>query len=211
MNKVRNSIILATLTFVPLIINLILHRRYRRLKKALKCQEKFYYNVIFINMRNVDCKQHLISRKECGNSCSYVQLQKILHFVSSAKVSICVCMYMLTLKQFSQELIKAHKRGVKIRVILDLIMANADAAQYNISKFIQNDIIYKHQVPEYSMMHHKFCLIDKEDSSLAKMFFGSMNLTGQAMVYNFETVILTNNSHVIQRYSDEFEDLWNYF
>nr|CAI5858747.1 unnamed protein product [Callosobruchus analis] len=209
MNKLRNSIILATLTFVPLIINLILHKRYQRLRKALKCREKFYYNVIFMDMRNFDCKQHLIHRKECGNSCSYVQLQKLLHFVASAKISICVCMYMLTLKQFSHELIKAHKRGIKIRIILDLVMSKTEASQFNIMEFIQHDIPHKNQASGHSMMHHKFCLIDKEDSSLAKMFFGSMNLTGQALVSNFDSVVLTNNSNIIQRYSEEFEELWS--
>lgn len=60
-------------------------------------------------------------------------------------------------------------------------------------------------------MHHKFCLIDKEDKDLAKMFFGSLNLTTQALCKNFDAVVLTNNYSIIEKYSEEFEELWAHF
>lgn len=61
------------------------------------------------------------------------------------------------------------------------------------------------------MMHHKFCLIDKEDPELAKLLFGSLNFTTQALTANFDSFIITNNQSILKKYSDEFEDLWTEF
>lgn len=60
-------------------------------------------------------------------------------------------------------------------------------------------------------MHHKFCLIDKEDHELAKLLFGSLNFTIQALTKNFDSFIITNNQKIIERFSEEFEDIWNEF
>lgn len=61
------------------------------------------------------------------------------------------------------------------------------------------------------MMHHKFCLIDKEDPELAKLLFGSLNFTTQALTKNFDTFIITNNHNILDRFSEEFEELWEEF
>lgn len=61
------------------------------------------------------------------------------------------------------------------------------------------------------MMHHKFCLIDKEDPELAKLLFGSLNFTTQALTKNFDSFIITNDQSILKKYSEEFEDLWNEF
>lgn len=60
-------------------------------------------------------------------------------------------------------------------------------------------------------MHHKFCLIDKEDSQLAKVLFGSTNFTAQALTNNYDSFFITNNKNILERFSEEFEDLWNEF
>lgn len=61
------------------------------------------------------------------------------------------------------------------------------------------------------MMHHKFCLIDKEDPQLAKVLFGSTNFTAQALTNNFDSFVITNNKNILERFSEEFDDLWNEF
>lgn len=58
------------------------------------------------------------------------------------------------------------------------------------------------------LMHNKYCLIDEADEQHAKLFFGSLNLTSQALLRNFESVILTNNKDVIRHLREEFEYLW---
>lgn len=60
-------------------------------------------------------------------------------------------------------------------------------------------------------MHHKFCLVDSEDPDLGKVLFGSLNFTLQGLTKNFDAFIITNNSDILKRYREEFEDLWKEF
>lgn len=79
---------------------------------------------------------------------------------------------------------------------------------------MQSDITgipYKTQPSEQCIMHHKFCLIDKENPELAKLLFGSLNFTTQALTKNFESFIITNNHNILDRFGEEFESLWAEF
>lgn len=117
----------------------------------------------------------------------------------------------MTLKQISNELVKASRRGVKVRIITDRTMGKTVPSQSNLHFFEKNGVQYKMPQSGDEMMHHKFCLIDENDPSTAKGFFGSVNLTAQAFCRNFEALILTNNWEIISRLSEEFEELWMLF
>ncbi|KAG5897143.1 hypothetical protein JTB14_020872 [Gonioctena quinquepunctata] len=210
MNKFLNTLLIITFSSIPILLNVILKKKFKNSLKP-KDEDDFYHQIIFVDMNNFNCRQHLLDRKECGEKCSFAYQKTLQNFISSAKVSICLCVYMLTLKHLNYELIQAHKRGVSVRIITDRVMLQTKPAQINFKKLTENGICYKMQPSEQSMMHHKFCLIDKEEEDLAKMFFGSLNLTIQGLVSNFDTVVLTNNRNIIRRYSEEFEELWGLF
>ena len=55
-------------------------------------------------------------------------------------------------------------------------------------------------------MHHKFALLDG-----ATVLSGSFNWTRQAITGNNENILITNNTQVVQAYTDEFEKLWMTF
>ncbi|XP_018576423.1 mitochondrial cardiolipin hydrolase-like [Anoplophora glabripennis] len=206
------SVIFITFCALPIALHYFINRKYKKLLANLNLKdEDYYHQCLFIDMKNFKCKQHLINKDECCDHCSYNHLKTLINFISSAKLSICLCMYTLTLKQINVELIKAHKRGVNLRIITDQVMLRTETAKFNFAKLKDNGIPFKVQPSDHSMMHHKFCLIDKDDKSSAKMFFGTMNLTGQGLVSNFENVILTNNRNMIERFSQEFEELWGDF
>ncbi|KAJ8978224.1 hypothetical protein NQ317_016375 [Molorchus minor] len=171
MNNFIQTMILITLSSVPLMVSYLLKRRHKKSMQQLETEDEYYHQSLFINMKNFSCKQHLIDRKECGDYCSYTHLETLLKFISSAKISICLCMYTFTLKQINMELIRAHKNGIKIRIITDRVMAQTDISKFNISKLKEIGIPCKVQQSYQSMMHHKFCVIDKEDRDSAKMFF----------------------------------------
>ena len=52
-------------------------------------------------------------------------------------------------------------------------------------------------------MHHKFVVIDNE-----MLVNGSFNWTTQAVVGNFENVLITNNPSIVKPYEEEFKRLW---
>lgn len=224
-------VVVFTITVLPLLLKYLLNRRYRKLLQLIEAQDEAdcYYQCIFINMDHFSCRPHLLERVVCGPNCSYGHEKRLLSFIVSAQKSICLCMYIMSLKQVNYELIRAHRRGVNVRLITDKGMLRTDVMQNNVRYLQQNGenfillqfklimvyiflgILYKTQSSEESYMHHKFCLIDKEDKKLAKMFFGSLNLTTQAMCKNFDAIVLTNNSGIIARFSEEFEELWTTF
>ncbi|XP_023027938.2 mitochondrial cardiolipin hydrolase [Leptinotarsa decemlineata] len=210
MNKFLQSVLFFTFSSLPFFLTYILRKKFDVSLKS-KNEDNFYHQMIFIDSKNFGCKQHLIDKKECGENCSFTYQKTLQNFLSSAKVSICLCAYMLTLKHLNYELIQAHKRGINVRVITDQVMLQVKPVRDNFEKLKENGICYKVQPSINGMMHHKFCLIDKEEEELAKMFFGSLNLTSQGLVSNFDVVILTNNLNIIQRYSEEFEELWSSF
>ncbi|KAJ8925049.1 hypothetical protein NQ315_001220 [Exocentrus adspersus] len=196
----------------PLLVNYFLKRKYKRLiEKLHETEDDYYHQFIFVSFINFDCRQHLIDKRECGEHCSYNYQQTLVRFMASAKSSICLCMYTFSMRDINVELIKAHKRGASVRIIADQIMLKTDVAKHNLTFLKNSGVPLKVQPNNQSMMHHKFCLIDKEDRDSAKMFFGSMNLTTQGLVSNFDNVVLTNNSTMIQRFSEEFEELWANF
>lgn len=133
MVNVIPSVIFITFCALPLALHYFLKRRYKKLIENLKDEDNYYHQCIFINMRNFGCKQHLVNKNECSDYCSYSQLKTLINFISSAKLSICLCMYTLTLKQINIELVKAHKRGVNLRIITDQVMLKTDAANFNFS------------------------------------------------------------------------------
>lgn len=59
-------------------------------------------------------------------------------------------------------------------------------------------------------MHHKFAVIDIEEST-RKVSYGSLNYSMQALLKNYENVIITNNELIARDLMEEFEYLWNNF
>ncbi|CAG9819381.1 unnamed protein product [Phaedon cochleariae] len=198
---------------LPLLLSYIFKKKYKKMiNPQVIREEKYYHQVIFVNMENFQCRQHLLDKKECGEKCSYAYQKTLQNFIRSAQISICMSVYMLTLKHLNYELIQAHNRGVIVRVITDRVMLQVDPSQINFSRLKRSCVPFKVQpTNNHGMMHHKFCLIDKENPKCAKMFFGSLNLTSQGLVSNFESVILTNNLNIINRYCEEFEEMWSTF
>ncbi|CAG9770940.1 unnamed protein product [Ceutorhynchus assimilis] len=212
MTKILLCGILLSLTAVPLILSYVLKRKYRQLTLQLQKQDDTsYYECMFFDFNNFCCKPHLINKEDCGENCSYTRLQRLLRYIGSAKKSISMCVYMITLQQVAKELAEASSRGVNVRVITDKTMGKTVPSQSNLQFFKKNGISYKTSPSVNEMMHHKYCLIDEKDPVGCKVFFGSLNLTCQALCKNFEAICLTNNQEIIHRLSEEFEEMWAMF
>lgn len=59
-------------------------------------------------------------------------------------------------------------------------------------------------------MHHKFAVIDADEST-RKVLFGSLNFSMQALLKNYENVIITNDEQILRGLNEEFEYLWKLF
>ncbi|XP_044271723.1 mitochondrial cardiolipin hydrolase-like [Tribolium madens] len=211
----KGAFLALSATAIPVILNYLIKRRHKFKLKKLQDekweQDRNYYHCIFITMKNMKCLSHFNSGAECeDDNCSITHLNTLLRFLGSAKYSISLCMYMLTLRQVTDELIKAEDRGVNVRIITDNVIFKMQNSK---TKLLKEKFGFDVRTPPYedSFMHHKYCVIDAEDPDLKKMFLGSLNLTVQGCVKNFEFVCITNNPWMLNRYNDEFESLWNTF
>ncbi|XP_018324107.1 mitochondrial cardiolipin hydrolase-like [Agrilus planipennis] len=196
---------------VPLVISisvtpliLVLYLKNRRKQKQVKDTDCI--KCIFITARNSDCRNHLMNNYTCSPSCSMTYLIEILKFLKSAKQTISLCMYMLTLDSVYETLVEAHNSAINVRVIADSEMSRNTSSK--IISLKSKGIPVKMQPLDGSLMHHKFCLIDETDVLSGKLFFGSTNLTLQGLSSNWDQIIFTNKYSIIKRFSEEFEYLW---
>jgi mitochondrial cardiolipin hydrolase len=127
--------------------------------------------------------------------------QKLVRMYRGAKSDIKVAMYSLTVKGQANALIAAHKRGVKVQVILD---TNLGRQKTSMGKVLAGaGIPVRHVGPSGGAMHHKFIIVDGK--SLAT---GSYNISNDAEDHSNEAMLFITDKKVIAAFAGEFDKLW---
>jgi len=129
--------------------------------------------------------------------------EAVIDLINHSKNTIDVAIYSFTDRKIARALIKAHNRGVKIRVIIDY--GNGK------SRYCVGPLLEKAGIPvRYKrgsgggLMHNKYAIYDKKILST-----GSFNWTSNANKRNDENlVIIKNDSHLIELYQKNFNKLW---
>ncbi|KAF9127843.1 hypothetical protein BGX30_014623 [Mortierella sp. GBA39] len=132
---------------------------------------------------------------------SFKQLIKTL---DGAKKSLDICVYTITDDHLANAIIRAHERGVKVRIISD--SEKADDLGSDVNRLRDNNDIPTRVDNSKSFMHHKFAVIDDQ-----LVINGSYNWTKGARFDNRENLTLTNSPKAIQGFKGEFERLWTEF
>lgn len=125
------------LTFTAIVLKFLFKWRYKNVFKILQKEEtncQYYHQCKFINMKQFNCRAHLIGSSDCCEECSVIYEKEITSFIASAKLSICICMYIISLKDIIFTIIEASKKGVKVRVITDSVMLKTDVMQKNFGR-----------------------------------------------------------------------------
>lgn len=125
----------------------------------------------------------------------------IKELLRDAKEYIYIPIFYLTHKDLSNELIKAHKRGVEIKIILD---ASAARNKYSMHKLLRgNGLLVK--VENFGgKMHAKSMIIDDK-----YIISGSMNFTKAGEEKNDENTIIVKNVNLAKQYKSYFLVLWD--
>jgi len=128
--------------------------------------------------------------------------------IDAEQESIRGAVYMFTDKKIAQALINAHKRGVKILIILDQISMSATG---------KGKLLQEHGVPvmvhrtfefnPYTMalMHHKFFIFGSNIDQKSWLWTGSWNCTVRATEHNDENVLLMDDDDIIAQYCHCFD------
>lgn len=139
-------------------------------------------------------------------------LVKIMRRLAAATRSIDLCVFLFTIEQVAQLLVKLNKDlSVRIRVVSDAGRMKEENNKGDKIPVLQKEGIEVHERPfvakDYRpLMHHKFVIIDDQICLL-----GSFNWTNQAVRYNNESVIETNDPEIIAPLRVEFNNLWDQF
>jgi phosphatidylserine/phosphatidylglycerophosphate/cardiolipin synthase-like enzyme len=128
-------------------------------------------------------------------------MKRVVKLIANAKNSINITIFFLTHKEVTRQLIKAHRRGVSIRVILD-----ATAAKNGYTK---HEILRRAGIPVKvenwgGKMHMKAASIDADT-----LILGSMNWTAAGAKTNDENTILIRGEHYVTEFNNNFESLWS--
>lgn len=129
--------------------------------------------------------------------------EKVGKLVDTAKHSIDILMFdwrwykndpFHPLQIFNQKLVRAVRRGVKIRVITNFA---------ELVDTLNTLGFYAKTWPQKNLLHAKLIIIDREI-----IIQGSHNLTGNAFCSNIEISHITQNETSAKTFTDYFENIW---
>ena len=128
--------------------------------------------------------------------------EKIIESINSAKHSIEIAVFVFKSGDIAESLLSAKERNVNIRIILD---AKQGKNQNLILDFLEDEgfnIKYlKGRVGGF--MHNTFAIFDGK-----LVITGSYNWTEHSEKFNYENIILTENSTIIDQFQKEFDLLF---
>lgn len=105
----------------------------------------------------------------------WVNTDRIVKFVRSARLSLSICMYSFTLCELAREVLVASRRpNMTVRVIVDTAQMKANGAQ--IKMLVQGGVKVYVDIIDSFMTHDKVVIVDN-----SKIMQGSMNWTVHGM------------------------------
>lgn len=124
----------------------------------------------------------------------------LISLYDKARRSIHVAMYTLTLDAYAEALIRAHARGVDVKVVLDRGQARGRGSDAQTLEAAGIPVRYG---SGSGLMHHKFSVIDGRIVTT-----GSYNATWRATHRNAENAVVIDNPEVVRSFGAEFRALW---
>jgi phosphatidylserine/phosphatidylglycerophosphate/cardiolipin synthase-like enzyme len=119
--------------------------------------------------------------------------------IDSAKLSVDVAIYSLSLNSVRDALINAHQRGVQVRMVME--SDNLDRTDPQILKDAGILILGDRRE---GLMHDKFVVIDNSE-----VWMGGMNFTDSGTYQDNNVMIRIRSVKMAENYSKEFEEMFN--
>ena len=127
----------------------------------------------------------------------------VVAFIGSASKTLDVCVYDLDLPEFAQALLAAHRRGVKVRVIIsEENAAKAYAVAGQLAEMEKAGILtLAHN--RSGLMHNKFMIADG-----LRVWTGSYNLTRNCSRFNDNHAIVLESPELAENYELEWREIF---
>ncbi len=127
-------------------------------------------------------------------------VETLVKLINTARNRIDIAVFTITDNRLSQELVDAHRRGVKIRILTDDDKAHdrgSDAIELAKAGI---PLAYDHSPHHF---HHKFAIVDR-----MTLVNGSYNWTRGADRDNRENFTLCWEQKLVKQYEENFEKMW---
>jgi phosphatidylserine/phosphatidylglycerophosphate/cardiolipin synthase-like enzyme len=161
-----------------------------------------------------------LKQKRPENKCNSTACKALLENIKKAQESIDFAIYGIKDQdKIFNALVKAQKRGVKIRWVTDLNEKNRNIyydtydlmhkiPTYNtdyISQQKEAERTANYEFPQTAIMHNKFFIFDNK-----KVFTGSTNISSYCLTgYNSNVAVLIDSTNIASIYKQEFEQMYN--
>jgi cardiolipin hydrolase len=130
-------------------------------------------------------------------------VERIASLFDSCRQSAEVCVFTITDDRISSAILRAHERGVSVRIITDNAKSTDQGSDID---DLETAGIAVAVDDSAAHMHHKFAIFD--DDIVAT---GSFNWTRSAADENQENLVVLDDTGVVRRFRTEFEALWRRF
>lgn len=128
--------------------------------------------------------------------------RSIVAAVDAAKTSVDVAMFTFTLRSVSDALVRAHKRGVRVRLVTEAKQASFSDAEDRLAAAGALVVKAANRMGEHSAMHQKYAVIDGN-----RVFTGASNWTIAGTRSNEEDLLLLDHAGLAAQYASNFRDL----
>ena len=124
----------------------------------------------------------------------------IINAIDASEREVLVQAYGFTHNGIAQALVRAHQRGVLVRVLLDKKSAKSNRYVISILQQAQMDV---RQDGKHAIAHNKVMVID-----LNKVITGSFNFTNSAATRNAENFLILKSEDLAQQYRLQWKNHW---
>lgn len=124
----------------------------------------------------------------------------IIQLYDDSEKYIHLAIYSLTKDEFSEALIRAHKRGVEVKVLIDRVQA---AGRYSDDEALERAGVQLRRSKGSGLMHNKFAIIDG-----IIIYTGSYNHTTNATEKNDENYIIIKDQEIAETFEKQFQKIW---
>ncbi len=124
--------------------------------------------------------------------------EKVGKLILSAKKSVDINIYELSVPAIYEALIEVHKKGIKLRMVGDI-----DNTFYEGYKALMAARVPMRLGNPEKIMHNKFVIVDDHIVTM-----GSMNYTGSGALLNNENVVFITSSNVAAYYKKEMDNMF---
>ena len=122
----------------------------------------------------------------------------IIDEINNAKSEILVQAYSFTSAPIAKALVDAHKKGIKVQVILD---KSQRTAQYTSASFLANSKIPTFIDVSHAIAHNKIMIIDG-----TTVITGSFNFTKAAEEKNAENLLIIKSEELSKKYLENWKN-----